>query len=564
MQFLLDISADRLSEDLSRFFIKKPDTDLHLSGIDFEFMAWGDPLSCAEFEHLLPVRRSIEFIVNNLYGHYYFVFWDKSKQEFLAGNSMFSILPLYYCTVDGRVILSDNALTIGRHLRMSTVSRRFILESVLFNYPLFNHSVIDGISLLPANSGMVINRSGFHINRHTSVEEWFHHNPSHGGKSADRLADIFLEEVKKYLPEEHYFNALTGGFDGRTLAAAGKYHKRSFSCYCFGASESNDLSLADTLASKTGTSFFPVNLDDEYLRDYSLEAGKSFIINSSGAGTFTRAHYIYAANVLSGKTRHLISGNFGSEIFRAVHVPGVVISPNLYKIFSSRNPGEANKAIRKSIAISFLNQKEFTTQLEDLEMDIGSLPCFNTKYSQLSRNEQFYVFVFEELFRKYFGAEMISQFGVIKIRTPFLDPAFLKELMSTGYAGIHSKFFEGNPFRRYKGQVMYAHIIRKACPQMGNMMTDKGYTPDDLLSVSGKLHIARGYMRKLLKGRDYMYDPNGVRRAWDLNHSFYEYLPVNESLFDKAGKMSERNSGLTDALAKYYSLIYIDNYLNKL
>ena len=159
---------------------------------------------------------------------------------------------------------------------------------------------------------------------------------------------------------------------------------------------------------------------------------------------------------------------------------------------------------------------------------------------------------------------MISQLGIIKNRTPFLDRVFLKELMRTVYAGIHSEFFEGNPSRRYKGQVMYARIIRKACPQLGKLMTDKGYNPDDLLSVSGKLHIARGYMRKQLKKNDYMYDPNGVRRAWDLNHSYYEDLPVNEALFDKARILSERNSGLTDAMAKFCSLICIDNYINNL
>ncbi|MFN2337329.1 MAG: hypothetical protein ABR560_10210, partial [Bacteroidales bacterium] len=89
---------------------------------------------------------------------------------------------------------------------------------------------------------------------------------------------------------------------------------------------------------------------------------------------------------------------------------------------------------------------------------------------------------------------------------PFLDARFLRELMGTEYAGIHSEFFEENPFRRYKGQLMYAHIIRKAFPALGRFATDKGYAPDDLLSLPGKLRIAKSYLGKRLKKQNGFYD----------------------------------------------------------
>ena len=42
------------------------------------------------------------------------------------------------------------------------------------------------------------------------------------------MRDVFLETVRKYLPDKNYVHALTGGFDGRTLVSAGIYHKRKF------------------------------------------------------------------------------------------------------------------------------------------------------------------------------------------------------------------------------------------------------------------------------------------------------------------------------------------------
>ena len=523
-----------------------------------------NPICTDVFRAELPVKRSVDFIVNNLYGHYYYIFYDRNTRQILTGNSLFSILPLYYVFSDSRLLLSDNAFSLGRYTGRSTFSKRFILESVLFNYPLFNHSVIDGISLLSSNSGITFDLSGVKLIKHTSIEDLYCQNPSPIRKSAGRLTDIFLETVKKYLPEENYFTALTGGFDGRTLTAASRYHEKSFSCYCFGTSESRDLKLASAIASKTDIPFFAIDLDDIYLRIYSLEAGRNFIIRSSGTGTFTRAHYLFAASQLAGKTRYLITGNFGSEIFRAAHVPGVVISPNLYSVFSSENPDEACQKLWSSTGMSWLNQAEMSSERADLHSDIASLPCFTSKYKNLSRNRQFYIFVFEELFRKYFGAEMISQWDFIKNRTPFLDIDFLKELLATEFAGIHSRFFEENPFKRYKGQVLYAYIIRKAFPQLGKILTDKGYKPDDLISASGVPRIVTGYLYKRLIGTNSSYDPNGVKKAWDLNHMFYESLPVNKALFNSRSVKEAQSYGLTDERAKLFSLLYVDNYLNKL
>ena len=121
------------------------------------------------------------------------------------------------------------------------------------------------------------------------------------------------------------------------------------------------------------------------------------------------------------------------------------------------------------MSLVIIQKEAFLSDWEQCKNDIYSLPCFNPEYKHLSRNQKFYIFVFEEVFRKYFGAEMINQFKYLKNRTPFLDMEFFKAILQTGLAGIHSEFFENNPLKRYKGQVLYAHIIRKAYPQFGEI-----------------------------------------------------------------------------------------------
>ncbi len=563
MSFLLDIPFEGGVSDPAQLFVSKPEMSLHLTGDDYEFFSWGDPIVTDKFRQELHIHRSIHFIVNNLYGHYWFLFFDKRSNEYQAGNSLFSILPVYYYAGKERLILSGNALSLGRHTGTAEISKRFILESVLFNYPLFNNSVLNEISLLPSNSGIIAGRHGVKLVRHTSVEELFTDKPSPWRRNAERLTDLFLSTSAKYFPEENYSCSLTGGFDGRTLTAAGKYHGKEFSCYCFGTSVSKDINIASGVTSAAAVPFDTIALDDDFIKGHSLDSGRQFIINSSGTGTFSRAHYVFAARHLAGRSKYMISGNFGSELFRAVHIPGVVISPNLYAVFRSSDPEDALRILKRSKEAEYINQKNFDQEWQELLNDLQHLPCFNLRYKDLTRNMQFYVFVFEEIFRKYFGAELSNQFIYLKNRTPFLDIDFMRELLKTRFAGIHSEFFEQNPIKRYKGQMLYAHIIRKAFPELGYLETDKGYSPSDLLTVRGKLRILKGYLGKRWRGAESQYDPNGVKQSWHQNHLFYESLPVDTSLFNENHLKTSSGDRFTDLKARIYSLIFLNNYLKQ-
>lgn len=563
ISFLLDIPFEGGVSGTSQLFVSKPEMSLHLAGDDYEFFSWGDPIVTDKFRNELHIHRSIQFIVNNLYGHYWYLFIDKTKNEFQAGNSLFSILPVYYFAGKGRIILSDNALSLGRHAGTADISKQFILESVLFNYPLFGNSALNGISLLPSNSGIIAGRHGFNVVKHTSVAELFTEKPSPFRKSAERLTDHFLSTSAKYFPEENYYCSLTGGFDSRTLTAAGKYHGKGFSCYCFGSSVSKDVDIASGVSSGAAVPLETIALDDDFVKGHSLDSGRQFIINSSGTGTFSRSHYVYAASHLAERSKYLISGNFGSELFRAVHIPGVVISQNLYAVFRSSNPEDALRILKRSKEAEHLNQENYDLEWKALLNDMQHLPCFNVGYKDLTLNMQFYVFVFEELFRKYFGAELSNQFIYLKNRTPFLDIDFIRELLKTRFAGIHSEFFEQNPIKRYKGQLLYAHIIRKAFPELGYLKTDKGYSPSDLLTNRGKLNILKGYLEKRWRSTDSQYDPNGVKQSWHHNHLFYESLPLDASLFHEEHLKASSGDRFTDLKARIYSLIFLNNYLKQ-
>jgi hypothetical protein len=561
--FLLELDTGRpFTGALGGLFKVMPAIGLHLAGSGYEFLAWGDPVSSERFTVSLPSNLNPEFIVNNLFGHYCFLLADHSRREITVGCSLFSILPLYYHEQKGRVTLSGNVFELGRHAGLSNVSAGFVAESLLFNYPLHNLSLIEGITLLPSDSALTVGADGFRITKHTAIGEWFTDDPAPWRMSLSRVAGTFLEAVLKYFPDEHYAASLTGGFDGRTLVAAGLKYHRDFSCYCIGSASSADLQTAAHTADSSGLRFIAVSTDEEYAREHSLDAGLRFIHGSSSVATFSRAHYIHAASLLSRESRFIITGNFGSEVFRAVHTPGVMISPALYDVFVSRSPDEAMEKLAGNRMAGLVDRDLLQSVLPALRESVEELPCFDGRHAGLSRNRQFYIFVFEEIFRKYFGSEIVNQAPFVANRTPFLDPLFLRELLGTGLAGVHSEFFERNPVKRFKGQALYATVIREAAPMLGRLPTMKGYSPDDLLSLPGLIRVASARLRKRPGPAGAASDPLGVMASWKHNSRFYGGLDADRTMFDTDTIASLRGGVFTDEKARLFSLLYGIHLLN--
>lgn len=553
VEFILAIPINIKVNRLAGLFIKMPVIELYIDEPEFEFISWGDPIFSNDFKKKLEKDPDPGVVINNVFGHYYYVILDKRNCEIYIGNSMFSILPVYYYQGTDRIYFAENAIKLGMHLNLKRISYRFILETILFNYPLFNHSVFEKISQLPSNSFGKVSGTSFLILKHTRIEELFVSLPASWKKSLNDLSEIFVERAGQYFPGEHYFNSLTAGFDSRTLVSTGLFLKKEFSCYCFGSVNSKDIRIASYLASRSEIPFVQLPLNNRYIADYSMDYGKEFIYNSSGNATFTRAHYLYAAKILSEKCKIVITGDFGSEIFRAVHLTGQVISPNLYALFLNENPEAGLSKIEKSNEFQYLSEKVLLNAWGELKQDLLTLPCYNKAYSGLSKNQKFYVFVFEEVFRKYFGSELINQFISIKNRTPFLDIEFLKQVFKYKLAGIHSDFFDQNPVSRYKGQLLYAYILQKTYPLFGNIITDKGYKPADLLSMPGKMNLIKGYLRKKIR-KDYDLDPYNVKEAWGFNKNSWLGISMDPEFFAEGIQNSEISLEL---LFRILSLSYI-------
>lgn len=531
INFLIQINKKNITS-AKNVFIKKPSVFFPFSNSNYDLLFWGDPIFNNQFKLTSPDIISVKYIIESISGHFYYLLFYKKTKSLFFGNSLFSILPVYYYETQDLLYISENPLTIAEKTGLYNPDRRFILENILFYYPLFNHSCIENIYLLDSNSYIEITNRNIKFHKHTNIADLLISSPISWKKSADLLSDLFINESQKYFPEELYIHSLTGGFDGRTLVSCSLFHKKNFQTYSFGSETSRDTEIASALSAKASIPFIKINLDSNYIQQHSLQNGLEFIRNAGGSASFARAHYLYAAKLLSHKTSYIITGNFGSEILRAVHNLGALISPNLFSIFNSSTVYEAIEQIEHSVEFKCLCKASFKLYWAELKEDIIKLPKYCDLYKNLSLNHQFYIFVFEEILRKYFGAEMINQYYYVINRTPFLDYTFFKAILKTQFFGAYSEFFDNNPFKRYKGQVLYAHIINKAYLPFSKILTDKGYSPSDLLSLYGHLKIGSGYLKKKMNRKYYLSDPFSVRNAFLHNADLMQKIHIDPELFD--------------------------------
>lgn len=495
----------------------------------------GDPIVEKDKTALIEkylYESDVSNLLQTINGHYRLIIFDRQNFTISITSSLFGILPFYYHRIGDLVYISSDVKSISDESSQNRTNKRFILENILFYYPLFNQTAFHNIFLVPAHHLLEISDKRISLTKHTYISEWFVRRPKPWKRSTGEMKDLFIDRVKHYLPDEAYVHALTGGFDGRCLVACGLYHQKKFETYSFGNDLSADTRIASELAAVAGLQFNFIKLDNEYVVDHSLDNGLQFVTSSGGYAGFARAHYLFACKLLSRQYRYMVTGNFGSEIFRAAHNAGPLISNNLYYLFNAATAAEALKKIEASPEFEWINIGTMKQSWDELKSDIAGLPVFSNEYSGMTRNEKFYMMVFEEVFRKYFGAEMVNQFYYLSNRTPFLDITFLKEILKTGLAGVHSDFFENNPVKRFKGQVLYAHIIKKAFPAFNKILSDKGYRPKDLLSLSGKFFITKSYLKKRLASLQDEIDPNSVDKAFAHNKAWFQQQTIDEAIFN--------------------------------
>jgi len=498
--------------------------------------------------------------VHHYGGFFYLIYLETTSKKIKIFSSFLNILPIYYFTNNEKLVVSSSLKLLKKLLRKNlNINRKYLCEKILFNYSLFEQTIFQEIKLLPTNTYLIIDQV-VSLKSFLQIQDLFSDEYTKGQKILDHLSDLFIASSKKYLPEEEFALSFTGGFDGRTLLAVSKYYKKNFFTYSFGSKTSKDLIIPMHQSKLLGIKFIPIYLNDEYINNFSYSAGKQMIELSDGQSSFGRAHYCYAADRLKDHVNKVITGNFGSELFRAMHNPGVMISQSLISFFKSKFIEEWIKQLKSTTVWKLLQRNGLHGEISSIADSLAKFKKYNTFENP---NKTFYVFVLNEVFRKYFGAEIYMQRNFLNNRTPFLDFEFIQALFKTYYCGLQSDFFTHNPIKRFKGQLLYAHIIKKAFPDLLKLKTIKNYKPKDLLTVSGKLVLLKNKLLQIGENRSSEVDPYAVQKAfirneiaWTSQNNKSNYLDIKYIV--ELYRSNKLNLDLT------ITMLSLENYLSSI
>lgn len=414
-------------------------------------------------------------------------------------NSVFSILPVYYHQYDGVTYIASSL----RSIRKMTPARLtpnplFLLEKCLFNYALFNESWFKEVKLLASNSYLHFQEE-LKVIRHTRIIDFFAQEPAPWQNSLDELSEHFIHAANDHLPTGRFIATLTGGFDSRTILGVALNAGSDFFTYSYGGSGTDDVLIPQRIASEFGFTHRTIPIDAAFAQKEYWRHALGFLRKSEGGGNISRSHYSFAAESLGKETDCLVSGNFGSEIIRAMKSPGVMVPRPVFDIFAIEDQQRLKSAFEREPGLRYLNPGKIDEALERLMAEISEFRAGLP--SGLSTNQRFYAFMFEEVFRKYFGPEILVESEFLRHRAPFLDFGFIESVLKTDLAGVYSRFRETNPFKRFHGQVLYAHIMKKTSPKLLDILLDRNYYPRDFLSLFGRARITAGYFAKKIRAR---------------------------------------------------------------
>ena len=469
-------------------------------------------------EYGVHTRRGAEALVPFIYrkhgidltgrlkGWFNILIYDRKKRTVYLINSRLGMRPLYYQETAGYLVFCSRLQPILRcSLGAKKIDKKSFADYVLFNYPLGDQTYVEGVSLLAPATIMTINDSGIVQKRYWSPRSLFARKLVPRVESMVQAEDILKKAVARMHEDAATIGvSLTGGFDSRTVLSLLDKDPKDVLLYSFGMPGSKDIAIPQAISRQCSYEYVPVRLDRDYAQRFFVDYAKKCITRSDGRSTLARAHYLYALDVIGRRVGIVLTGNCGSELIRPVHMTGEVISDNTKALFSTMNEHGLPGAFDRFRVPRYFDKKNIIALKDMVCESLAQTAGFGEE--GLTLNQRFYLFLVQEVFRKYFGTEMAMEDGYVHNRSPYLDSDFMDFIFRTPLCGANYDFYVNNPFVRVNGQLLYARIINNNSRILAKLPTNRLYAPQDLLTTPGRVKTGLSflYRRYFTKnGEDY-------------------------------------------------------------
>jgi len=465
------------------------------SNKNYELLEGKKPKKLLAVEVYSLYKRFEKEVVNYIKGSFVLIIYDERDNDLICISDKLNVLPIYYAFKNGVFIFSSAIKPIlDSGFVSARIDKTAIIEFAIFDYPLGSKTYYEDIAMLDYGTLLQANNKGIRTARYFAVDHLFQEKLMKKKESLQALGELLHENINLYAShKEKFLVSLTGGFDGRMNLALIDRSPDDFLCYSYGMPGSRQISVPMEISQRLNISYKPIYLDKEFEEQYEDCALKA-VFFSDGTAPILRADYPYAYKRLMEFSDIAITGLFGSEILRPLRNLGTQVNDNSGRLFMGDDFDTDLKNIceyeKKRL---YLKPELFKECFEELRT------CVWENYFATYRNKdkltRFYIFFIGEGVRKYFMQEIRIERVFVTTYFPYFDSDLVSLIFKTQFAGMYNGALKQSPFGRRNAQSLYAYLISRYKPALGDIITDRGYKPKDLLSAFSYIKILPGYLK---------------------------------------------------------------------
>lgn len=511
------------------------------------------------------LKKCKDDFVNFIKGSFVIIIYDENKNEIKLISDRLNVLPVYYALKNGYLIVSSSVkMILESGLVSENLNKKALIQQLIFDYVLGSNTYYEDINRIENGKIYEFYKNEKIERTYWSVEELYNDNLIPKSEALEMLSTQLHQNTNLYCSDsEKVLVSLTGGFDGRANLALLDKNVDDYLCYSYGMPGSKQVEVPKMIADRLNINYTPVLLDDDYEKAHD-ECTLEAINFSNGNAPIIRSNYPYAYKKLNSYSKTILTGLFGSEVMRPLHNLGIMMNDYTEKLFLSDTPEQTLKEIivdlknKNYLRNSIIDEKE-----NELIEEIIS-EYFN-KYNNYDKVLRFFFFIIKEGVRKYFSQEIQIERVYVTTRFPFFDDDFVSIMFKTPFAGMYNGFLGKSKIKRRRGQLLYAYIFKRFKPELGKIVLDRGYKPDDLLKPFpiNYLYLLNGVRKnnayKKAKGNDTF---DSVKWTKNFIGNTLANTKDRTDVFGNGLIESFKSGVYSNDLLKYSHFISVYKYLN--
>lgn len=432
-------------------------------------------------------------LIRYLKGIFLLVVCDESKGRYYAYSSKSGLLRLYYAKDGERLVLSSSLSSILDNLStFPDLDELALMQHGVFEYTLGNRTLYKGISTCDNYSYLEYDLSNLKQHTYYDSADLLSSSRKTGWKDTkQQLPDEFNKAMELLVSDCSRFNtALTGGYDSRSvLSYLLKNKVPGYRLYTWAATKKwGDVAVAEELASKLHLKYDSIELGKEMLESYAEYADKQ-IYWSDGSGSINRCNQMYAHSVLASYSRDLLTGYFGSELFRPLHRSNVMIKELFIDLLLSDKKHREKLLLKNYESKVFSGYKNCFAKRMKHDFIDSCLDYFSSLDVTEHKHLNHLRYLIKTGFWKFYGQEFHSERINNRMTTPYIDDDFLEFIVSSRITDIHKGAYQNRGYLAFKGQAVYHPIFQKNYPSLMSFHTDRGFAPMDYESIIGPMKV---------------------------------------------------------------------------